>query len=321
MVSLVYKYVKDVNENQFFPPKEHSEEQAQATVNELIAGNPALYGVPKTRWTLETLLPVVQEKGYRVSTISGLSQLLSRLGLRWIRARYALRSPDQHYQAKLDYIEQVRKNVKNSQGLEILLYMDECSYYLQPTLSSSWTTSKHTQEKVKRSYCKDTMTRVLGTIDEADGRVIDFQAPKISVSDHASFYKRVCEAYPNARRIWIVQDNFPVHFHPNLLVALEQQENPFPVIFPPNWSKEPKEWAIKRFGKWNLPIRLVPIPTYAPWCNPIEKLWRKFRQDFDHMRPVIDDLALLRAKSQQFFDQFSQGSVELLRYVGLGVPC
>jgi len=320
MVSLVYRYVKDVDGNQLFSPKEHSEEQAQETVNELIAGGPALYGVPKTRWTLKTLLSVLQEKGYRVSTLGGLSQLLSRLGLRWIRARYVLYSPDIYYRPKLDYIEQIRKHVKESKGLEILLYLDECSYYDQSTLSSSWTTSEHTQEKVKRLYHTNTITRVVGTIAESDGRVIYSQASKIGVTDYAYFYKRVCEAYSNAKRIWIIQDNFPVHFHPNLLIALEEQDNPFPAILSPNWPKEPKEWAIKRFGRWNLPIQLVPIPTYAPWCNPIEKLWRKFRQDFDHMRPVIDDLALLRAKAQQFFDQFAQGSVELLRYVGLGVP-
>lgn len=309
-----------MDENQLFPPKEHSEEQAQKTVNDLVACEPALYGFLKTRWTLKTLLSAVQEKGYRVSTLSGLSQLLSRLGLRWIRSRYALHSPDPYYQAKRDYIEQIRKRVKESKGLEVLLYLDECSYYDQPTLSDSWTTSEHTQEKVKRSDHTNIITRVLGTIDESDGRVMYVQASKVGVSEYASFYKRVCEAYSNARRIWIVQDNFPVHFHPNLLVGLEKQENPFPAIFSPNWPKEPKEWAIKRFGRWNLPIQLVPIPTYAPWCNPIEKLWRKFRQDFDHMRPVIDDLASLRAKAQQFFDQFSQGSAELLRYVGLGVP-
>lgn len=255
-----------------------------------------------------------------MSTLGGLHQLLSRLGIRWIRSRYTMYSPDPHYQEKLSYIEKIRKRVKESQGREVLLYMDECNYYRQPTLSSSWTSSENVQEKVKRSCRTDTITRVLGTIGESDGRVMYFQAPKISVSDHASFYKRVCEAYPNATRIWVVQDNNPVHFHPNLRVALESQENPFPVILPPNWSEMPKEWAIKRFGKWNLPIQLVSIPTYSPWCNPIEKLWRKFRQDFDHMRRVTDDLAILRAKAQQFFDQFAQGSAELLRYVGLGVP-
>jgi len=255
-----------------------------------------------------------------VSRIGSLHALLTRLHLRLVRARYSLRSPDPFYQAKLDYIEKIKQRVKESHGQEILLYLDECNYYRQPTLAKSWTCSDHAQEKVRRSYRSDTITRVLGTIDRANGRVLFFQAPKISVSDHATFYKRVQKAYPDAKRIWIVQDNNPVHFHPNLLCALEPQESPFPMTVPPNWSEKPKEWALTRFGHWNLPIQLVQIPTYAPWCNPIEKLWRKFKQDFVHLHRFSEDLEVLRAKAHQFFDQFVHGSAELLQYVGLGVP-
>jgi hypothetical protein len=268
------------------------------------------------------LLPILQGKGWKLKAESSLYRLCRHIGVRWERARYALSSPDPNYKAKLDYIEQIKKRVRESQGREILLYLDECNYYRQPTLTKAWTGSDEKQKKVKRSYRSDTITRVLGILDEANGRVMIYQAPKISVSEHVRFYKCVREAYPHATRIWIVQDNNPVHFHPNLRVALEPQESPFPFILPPNWSETPKEWAVKRFGKWNLPIQLVQIPTYAPWCNPIEKLWRKFRQDFCHLHHYIgdDDLATLRAKAQEFFEQFAQGSAELLRYVGLGVP-
>lgn len=298
------------------------EEEAQADLNAVLAADPAIYGVTRTRWTLEKLLPVLQKKGYHVNKIGSVHRLFSRLGLRLVRARYSHRSPDLQYQAKLDYIEAIKKRVKASQGREILLYLDECNYYRQPTLTNAWTCSDEKQKKVRRSYRGETITRVLGVLDGANGRVMIDQAPKISVSDHASFYKRVREAYPHATRIWIVQDNNPVHFHPNLLCALEPQESPFPFILPPNWSETPKEWAVKRFGQWKLPIQLVQLPTYAPWCNPIEKLWRKFRQDFYHLHRSIgdDDLPTLRAKAQEFFEQFAHGSAELLRAVGLGVP-
>ena len=246
--------------------------------------------------------------------------MLSRLGLRLVRARYVLRSPDPHYQAKLDYIAGIRKRVKESEGREVALYLDECNYYRQPLLAPCWTRSDQPQEKVNRSYHSDTRTRILGALDIRNGRVFTFQAPKIRVTDHANFYKRLREAYPKATKIWVIQDNNPMHFHPNLLVALEKQESPFPMTLAPNWSETPKEWALKRFGHWNLPIQVVQIPTYAPWCNPIEKLWKYFRQDFLHVHRFCDDLETLRAKSQQFFEDLAQGSAELLQYVGLGVP-
>ena len=246
--------------------------------------------------------------------------MLSRLGLRLVRARYAYRSPDPHYQAKLDYIAALLKRVKASQGREGALYLDECNYYRQPLLAPCWTRSDQHQEKVKRSYRSDTRTRILGAIDVRNGRVFTYQAPKISVSDHASFYKRLHEAYPEATRLWIIQDHNPVHFHPNLLFALEKQESPFPMTLAPNWPEKPKAWAVKRFRNWNLPIQIVQTPTYAPWCNPIEKVWKYFRQDFLHTHRCCEDLEGLRAKAQQFFDGFAQGSAELLQYVGLGVP-
>jgi hypothetical protein len=52
----------------------------------------------------------------------------------------------------------------------------------------------------------------------------------------------------------------------------------------------------------------------------IEKLWKYFRQDFLHIHRFCDDLEILRAKAQRFFEGFAQGSAQLLQYVGLGVP-
>ena len=82
--------------NLLFPPVVIHEEQAQADLNAILACAPALYGIQQTRWTLESLLSVVQNKGYLVSKIGSLHRLLSRLGLRLVRARYAYRSPDPH---------------------------------------------------------------------------------------------------------------------------------------------------------------------------------------------------------------------------------
>jgi len=78
--------------------------------------------------------------------------------------------------------------------------------------------------------------------------------------------------------------------------------------------------AIRRWGELKLPIQIVPLPTYASWCNPIEKLWRKLRQDVTHLHRWADDLEVLRIEIDRFLDQFAQGSLELLRYVGLAVP-
>ncbi|HEX2909583.1 MAG TPA: IS630 family transposase, partial [Chloroflexia bacterium] len=57
--------------------------------------------------------------------------------------------------------------------------------------------------------------------------------------------------------------------------------------------------------------------TYASWLNPIEKLWRKLRQEELHLHRLADDLAQLRARVDRFLDRFANDSLELLPYLGL----
>src|SRR5207248_4519881 len=108
-----------------------------------------------------------------------------------------------------------------------------------------------------------------------------------------------------------------VHFHPDVLVALEPKPPPFPFPRPKDWPHQPSPAAVKRWADLHLPIQLVPLPTYASWCNPIEKLWRKLKQDVLHLHRLADDLAALRTLVRAFLQQFATGSSDLLRYVGL----
>ena len=61
----------------------------------------------------------------------------------------------------------------------------------------------------------------------------------------------------------------------------------------------------------------MPLPTYASWLNPIEKLWRYLKQEVLHLHRLANDLGGLRAEIDRFLDQFTDGSDQLLRYVGL----
>ena len=64
-------------------------------------------------------------------------------------------------------------------------------------------------------------------------------------------------------------------------------------------------------------IEPVWLPTYAPWLNPIEKLWRWLRQDVLKLHRLADDWPELQRRVNAFLDQFATGSHELLRYAGL----
>ena len=161
---------------------------------------------------------------------------------------------------------------------------------------------------------------MVGALDTLTGRVVYRRAAKITLACLIQFYQALRAAYPQAERIYVIQDNWPVHVHPDVLVALQPQQTRWPWHRPASWPTEPSATAVKRWGPLQLPIQIVPLPTYASWCNPIEKLWRKLRQDVTHLHPWADDLVTLRAQVDRFLDQFAEGSPDLLRYVGLGVP-
>ena len=160
----------------------------------------------------------------------------------------------------------------------------------------------------------------MGALDAADGRVLFRRRGALDVAALVGFYREVAAAYPGAERIDVVLDNWPVHFHPDLLVALRPQACPFPFPRPGNWPTAPSPEAVRKWGHLRLPIRLLPLPTDASWLNPIEKLWRWLRQEVVHLHPWADDLPALRAAADAFLGRFRPGApagAALLRYVGL----
>ena len=246
-----------------------------------------------------------------------MSQLLKRVGIHYKRGRDHVHSPDPFYQAKIEEISALKKRLAEYQGQEILLYLDELTYYRQPSVACAYEEAGAARPHAQRSLASNTLTRVVGTLDAFSGRVLFQSGSKVGIKQLVSFYQQVQQAYPQAQRIWIVQDNWPIHFHPDVLVALEPQHTPFAFPRPRSWLDKPSPAAVKRWGELCLPIQLVLLPTYASWCNPIEKLWRKLKQEVLHLHRLADDLKALRTLVTEFLQQFAAGSSELLRYVGL----
>ncbi len=63
--------------------------------------------------------------------------------------------------------------------------------------------------------------------------------------------------------------------------------------------------------------RLLALPTYAPWANPIEKVWRRLRQDVLHRHGRADGRKALQEDVSRWLPKWSGPSPDLLRYVGL----
>lgn len=248
-------------------------------------------------------------------SVSGIWRVLDALAIHDLRGRDHIRSPDPQYQAKCAAVADCREQARRSAGCIVLLYQDEVTFYRQPTLARTYAAIGD-QPRAERSYRKNTPTRVAGAMNALTGQTCYRRRSSLGVAELVAFYQDLCAAYPHATRLYLVQDNWPVHFHPDLLVALEAQETVFP-LHQLSWPPEPSEQAVRRWGTLHLPIQLVPLPTYASWLNPIEKLWRWLKQEVLHLHRLADDLDALRQQVDTFLDRFATGSDDLLRYVGL----
>jgi len=60
---------------------------------------------------------------------------------------------------------------------------------------------------------------------------------------------------------------------------------------------------------------LMYLPTYSPWLNPIEMLWRHFRREVTHCE-LFETVKLLLQASKDFFDRFNHSPEQVLSIIG-----
>lgn len=60
---------------------------------------------------------------------------------------------------------------------------------------------------------------------------------------------------------------------------------------------------------------LLYLPTYSPWLNPIEMLWRQFRREVTHCE-LFESVKALLAAAHDFFDRYNQMPEKILSIIG-----
>ena len=293
-----------------FSPK--SVEEAESELLVAIGQDPGLVNRHQTRWTLRTLGQVVP--WLRNISVSGVHQILSGLGISYKRARDYLRSPDVDYAEKLSHIRQVLAHARETPETCVVVYQDEFSFKLQPTVAKDWAKTGTKDPLARQSYQSQETCYGIGALNPHTGDVVYQQVKSCTVLALHTFYTQIRQRYPKAERIYLIQDNRAIHFHANLIAALLPQTREFIKPTPPNWTGKPS----KQIGELQkLPIEILQLPTYASWTNPIEKLWRWVRQSVIHLHRLSSDWQTLQDKVTTFMEQFKNGSQDLLHYVGL----
>ena len=60
---------------------------------------------------------------------------------------------------------------------------------------------------------------------------------------------------------------------------------------------------------------LLYLPTYSPWLNPIEMLWRHFRREVTHCE-LFESVKALLAAAADFFARYNQEPQKTLSIIG-----
>jgi hypothetical protein len=244
---------------------------------------PEARGLPRARWRLADLPRVVPAlAGY---SPSGVWRLLRRGGVRLKRGRLRIHSPDPEYGAKLARLARARALARAHPARVGLWFGDEAGVYRQPTLAGAYAPRRE-GPVAELSHRANTRHRRCAALGVGAGRVVHTGGSRTDVAHLRRFLRALRAADPD-RYLFLAWDNWPVHKHDEVLAEAKRRR-----------------------------IRLLWLPTYAPWTNPVEKLWRWLRQEVVHHHRHADDWAGLTARVGAFLDRFAHGSDDLLRYVG-----
>ena len=241
-------------------------------------------GPTPSRWTLDTIRASFD--WLADYSRSGVWRLLDRLGLRLRSARVQQFSPDPDYADKLIDLEMALWEARRYPRSVAAVFLDEMGFSRWPDPAPDWAGEPPVAD---RRGANNGLWRLIGGLNALTGQVNYLDAYIVGRAKVSAFYGQLVEAYPGVRRLYVIQDNWSIHTHPEVLASLEQ------------WPQVEPVW----------------LPTYAPWLNPIEKLWRWLRQDVLKMHRLAEDWRAVRGRVREFLEQFAHGSQRLLEYVGL----
>jgi DDE superfamily endonuclease len=240
-------------------------------------------GPEPCRWTVRTLR--VSVDWLSEYTVSGVWRMLQTCGLTLRASGARLFSPDPDYRLKVQRLHRCLRDAARHPRTVVALFLDEFGYQRWPEGAPTW----GAEAAVAQRAGNNQQWRTIGCLNALTGQVNFLDGYIVGRQQVSRFYGQIVQAYPKADLIYGIQDNWNIHTHPDVLDALA---------------------ALPR-------LKPVWLPTYAPWLNPIEKLWRWVRQDVLKMHRWVEDWPRVKQRVRDFLTQFAHGSPELLHYVGL----
>jgi hypothetical protein len=272
----------------FSPLHGHDLQSAAAEVQGVCYRSPQLYDLPRSRWSLALLQKTIN--WLVCKSLSCISQLLKRMHVSYKRGRRAVHSPDLLYDLKLARIRAAYQQMQEHPTRKVLLYLDEHLVGRYPTVARCYSSTGAPGMPARQYAGYNSMLRLVGCLDAASGAVIAKRYGSVTVDNFLKFLQMVEKQYPDAEVISIALDNWSVHVNECVPLALQARQSKIQLLFQ---------------------------PTYAPWTNPIEKVWLRFNEDVSHMHPHWAKWQPWRLRIDEWIAQVRPASQAMLRATGV----
>lgn len=216
---------------------------------------------------------------------------MQRWHISWKVGRLHLISPDPDYVAKLEAIAAARARAAANPDEVRVVYVDEVTFYRRPERGCNWHPrggGGAAQPTTHQAPGANTKRRIIGALDTVDGRVCSMTRSVLGVRALIAFLHQLRKQYGPELTLVVVWDNWPPHRHKDVLAVADA-----------------------------LGIVLLNTPTYAPWTNPIEKLWDKLKDDVLRLHRLSDAWTQLRQRVDAYLQQLCRPNPAMLKHVGL----
>ncbi|EJS2892445.1 IS630 family transposase [Salmonella enterica] len=206
----------------------------------LVQRSPKDFGWLRSRWSTELLALVINRLFDVTLHRSTLHRYLRQADMVWRRAAPTLKIKDPHYEEKRLVIDQA---LAQEQTAHPVFYQDEVDIDLNPKIGADWMPKG--QQKRIATPGQNQKHYLAGALHSGTGRVHYVSGSSKSSDLFISLLETLRRTYRRAKTITLVADNYIIH----------------------------KNRKVERWLEENPKFRLLFLPMYSPWLNPIERLW------------------------------------------------
>ena len=213
-------------------------------VMDLLHQTPEDFGWSRPTWTRELLCLQMARDGYVKVAVCTIGRVLARIGARIGMPKPVVLCPWKR-DARERRLAQIRALEARACASEPVLYEDEVDIHLNPKVGRDWMLRGHQRRIVTPG--KNQKFYLAGALDVRTGQLHTTGAAKKNAALFCELLRLLADAYPRAKRIHLVLDNYGIHS------AHETQST---------------------LAALNDRIILHFLPPYCPDANRIERVWQ-----------------------------------------------